>query len=105
MATSITLRDYEEAEREFMQAEERKGFRLHVIAYALVNVLLFGINMALVFWTDADFIWFAFPLAGWTVGLAAHYVFGVRQMETHVAEWQQRIEAVMGSLGILWRVR
>lgn len=94
MATSITLRDYEEAEREFMQTEERKGFRLHVIAYALVNLMLFGINMALVYWTEADFIWFAFPLAGWTVGLAAHYFFGVRQMETHVSDWQQRIEGL-----------
>ena len=93
MATSITLTDYEDAEREFMQTEERKGFRFHAAAYLLVNLLLFGINMALIYWTEANFIWFAFPLAGWTIGLAAHYFFGVRQMETHIAEWQQRIEA------------
>ena len=63
-------------------------------ASLVVNLLLFGINMALVYWTEADFIWFAFPLAGWTVGLAAHYSFGVRQMETHVSDWQQRIEGL-----------
>jgi hypothetical protein len=93
MATTILLRDYEEAERDLVRAEVRRGFRIHATVYVAVNVLLFAINMALIIWTDETFLWFVFPLIFWGIGLTAHYFFGLRRLETNVAERQRQIEA------------
>ena len=92
MATMMTVGEYEQAERDVMREEARQGFRAHAIAYALVNLLLVGINLAVVWTTDDNAIWFVFPLVGWGIGLTMHYVFGIRRFDAHVAEWQARIE-------------
>jgi hypothetical protein len=49
-----------------------KGFRYHLIIYAVVNALLIIINLS----TSPDKLWFYWPLLGWGIGLAAHG-FGV----------------------------
>lgn len=97
MATSITLRDYEEAERQLTRKEERQGFRIHAAIYLLVNLLLFGINMAVITRTGEDFVWFVFPLVFWGIGLAMHYYFGVRAFELNMTARQQRIEHLASS--------
>jgi len=56
---------YEEAKK---RVEEKKGFRIHAIAYIAVNAFL-----ALIWWlTGAGFPWFVFPLGGWGIGLLFH---------------------------------
>lgn len=91
-ATSITVQQYEQAEREVIREEERRGFMVHATAYVLVNILLVAINLILIAQTSDDFIWFVFPLVGWGFGLAMHYLFGVRRMESNITERQHRIE-------------
>jgi hypothetical protein len=93
MAAPITLQDYERAERDLVREEERRGFRIHAEVYVTVNLLLFAINMALIAWTDESFLWFVFPLVCWGAGLAAHYAFGVRRLETTITERQRQIES------------
>ena len=48
---------------------ERAGFRIHATVYVAVQLML------VVIWATTGFgyPWFLFPLAGWGVGLAAHY--------------------------------
>ena len=63
---------YKEAKK---RVEDKKGFRIHAIAYMAVNAFL-----VLIWWvTGAGFPWFVFPLGGWGIGLLFHglgvYVF------------------------------
>ncbi|CFX52556.1 conserved protein of unknown function [Candidatus Filomicrobium marinum] len=51
-----------------------QGFRIHLIVYLAVNVLLFVINMM----TNPNNLWFFWPLAGWGLGLIGH-AFAVYQ--------------------------
>jgi hypothetical protein len=47
----------------------RAGFRIHATVYVAVQLMLVVIWAA----TGFGYPWFLFPLAGWGVGLAAHY--------------------------------
>jgi hypothetical protein len=93
MATAtISIQQYEQAEREITREEQRRGFRIHATVYALVNTLLIAINLYLITQTSEDFVWFVFPLVGWGIGLAMHYAVGVRRLETNITQWQRRVE-------------
>ncbi|WP_045835027.1 2TM domain-containing protein [Hyphomicrobium sp. 99] len=46
---------------------QNKGFRIHLLAYVLVNALLAIINFL-----NPQTIWFYWVLIGWGIGLAAH---------------------------------
>jgi hypothetical protein len=92
MAATITMRDYEQAEREMIREEATRGFRIHATVYVLVNLLLLTINLLVITQTTNDMIWFVFPLLCWGFGLTMHYVVGIRRLETYLAERQQRIE-------------
>jgi hypothetical protein len=52
------------------RVEEIKGFYIHFIIYIFVNIGLFLIN----YLTGTGTYWFYYPLIGWGIGLAAHYV-------------------------------
>jgi hypothetical protein len=91
-ATTISVRQYEQAEREITREEQHRGFRIHATVYALVNTLLIAINLYLITQTSEGFIWFAFPLVFWGLGLAMHWYFGVYRMEANIAAWQHRVE-------------
>jgi hypothetical protein len=49
------------------------GWRIHLFVYAAVNTML-----ALIWWFTSDggtvLPWFIFPVIGWGIGLAAHYM-------------------------------
>ncbi|MEM5770800.1 MAG: 2TM domain-containing protein [Bacillota bacterium] len=57
-----------------MKPEERKGLTVHAIVTLCVVALLITINLTLC----PGFLWFFFPLAGMSIGLAIHF-FGVRK--------------------------
>ncbi len=61
-----------------VRAEAKLGFYIHLIVYAGVNLMLFGIWYFTTFLSGNYFPWFLFPLVFWGIGLAAHYltVFG-----------------------------
>ncbi len=52
------------------RAEEKTGFYLHFTIYVIVNALL----IVLWYFTGAGFPWFVFPLFGWGIGVAAHFI-------------------------------
>ena len=90
----LTAQEYEQAEREFMLEEARRGWRIHALVYALVNTGLIALNLVLVAYTSANFFWFPFPLVGWAIGLAMHYHFGYRHADRLIERRQQKIEAI-----------
>jgi hypothetical protein len=74
---------YERAKKHVRQI---KGFYIHAMIYMLVNALLIAVNLA----TSRGETWFAWPLLGWGIGLAAHgiSVFGLGSLWG--AEWEER---------------
>jgi hypothetical protein len=47
---------------------EDTGFKIHLAAYVLVNLLLIAINLL----TTPNTLWFYWPLIGWGIGIFAH---------------------------------
>ena len=50
------------------RARAKVGFRWHAMAFVLINVLLYAINMMF----TPLLPWFMWPLAGWSIALAFH---------------------------------
>ena len=53
------------------RADVKLGFRTHLIAYLLVNAGLVTINLIQ---TPGGYFWAIWPIIGWGLGLAAHFV-------------------------------
>jgi len=88
MADSITLTDYEEAERLMAAAEARRGILVHATISFLVAVAMVVINVVVA----PQFPWSPFPVVGLSIGLLAHYVFGVHRLKLSIREHQQAVE-------------
>ena len=77
-------------EIKYQKAKERveaiKGFYIHLTVYAVVNLILFSINMIV----SPASLWFFWPLMGWGIGLAFHalsvFVFG----RGFNSDWEER---------------
>jgi hypothetical protein len=63
-----------EADPPFTMFVARTAFRLHAALYAAVNVALAVVNLTLF----PKVLFFPWPLVGWGIGLAMHYLLGVR---------------------------
>ena len=71
------LRQAEQVLRQQQQVKQRQlvrrsrhrlGFKIHLISYLAVNVLLILINFA----TTPRYFWSIFPIFGWGLGVAIH---------------------------------
>lgn len=71
MSEEFSLDEYKAAWREMEVREAGRAFMAHLAAYVIVNVFLAFINL----WAYSGTIWFVWPLAGWGVGLAFHFIF------------------------------
>ncbi len=68
--------------------EAKKGFKINLTAYAVVNSMLVTINML----TIPQLPWFLFPLCGWGFGVTMHYIFGVRLLGKKVKAENQMVQ-------------
>lgn len=72
----MTEDSFDRAVGRHQRADARLGFRIHAFVYVAVNLFL-----ALVWALTSDGFtvmpWFLFPVGGWGIGLAAHYM-GIR---------------------------
>ena len=55
-------------------AKKRVEFRVHLVVYAVVNVMLWAIW----YMTGQGYIWPIWPTLGWGIGLIFHYLFEYR---------------------------
>jgi hypothetical protein len=74
----LTAEQYRQAEFGYTLAESRRGFKIHAAVYAIVMTGLIVLNALLWTYRDGDFPWAVFPLVGWGIGPAFHYVYGFR---------------------------
>ncbi len=70
------------------KVKSKKEFYQHLMSFVIVNFFLFALNMI----TSPFTWWFHFPLLGWGVGLAFHYVdvFGIPGFDILSKEWEER---------------
>ena len=80
----ITQTKIEQTPLEQEAYQAKKGCKINLTAYVVVNSMLVTINML----TVPQFPWFLFPLCGWGFGLTMHYIFGVRQLGKQVKAQQ-----------------
>lgn len=77
---------------EYAKAKKRvkakKSFYQHLMSYAIVNLFLFALNLL----TSPSHYWFIYPMLGWGIGLAFHYVdvFGIPGFDILSKEWEDR---------------
>jgi hypothetical protein len=87
MAT-ISLNQYEDAERSLARIEARRAVRAHAIIAVVVSIALIAVNILVA----PVFPWSAFAVAGMGVGLAFHYFAGFLHVEEHLQAHQQQVE-------------
>ena len=65
-----------------MRLKEKRDFKMHLILYVLVNIILFVIWLVIALVEGAWFPWFLFSLGGWGLGLGMHawMVYGGREV-------------------------
>jgi len=88
MEEKISLEEYQKGYREIRIEEEKRGFLIHLVVYVLVNIMLMVIN----FLYTPGFFWFFYPLLGWGIGIAVHYLFSVLWMEKILEEKEAKAE-------------
>ncbi|TKJ42284.1 histidine kinase [candidate division LCP-89 bacterium B3_LCP] len=73
-------------ERARKRVEEIKGFYTHLLVYVLVNIFLVLFN----WFSSPGHWWFQWPLIGWGIGLAVHWlsIFGLGSFLGK--EWEER---------------
>ncbi len=78
----------DEIQKAKKRVKAKKEFYQHLMAFAIVNMFLFALNLV----TSPSYFWFIFPFLGWGVGLAFHYVdvFGIPGFDILSKEWEDR---------------
>ncbi len=78
----------DEIQKAKKRVKAKKEFYQHLMAFAIVNMFLFALNLL----TSPSYFWFIFPFLGWGVGLAFHYVdvFGIPGFDILSKEWEDR---------------
>lgn len=87
----LTADEYREAEFGYSLEEAKRGFEIHAAVYALVMSGLIVLNALLIAFTDANFPWVVFPLVGWGIGLAFHYIYGFRRAGVTIRHRQETV--------------
>ncbi|MDQ4095909.1 MAG: 2TM domain-containing protein [Actinomycetota bacterium] len=88
MTEALSLEAYQQAEIEVLEEDAKRQFRVHVTLFIGVNLVATLFNLLVA----DEVLWFFYPLVGWGLGLAFHYLAGVRSLRSKVAERQTRIE-------------
>jgi hypothetical protein len=69
------MENQEPYQRAKKRVQAKIGFYIHLAVYVGVNILLIIVNLA----TSPQYLWFRWPLLGWSIGLFFHgmsiYVF------------------------------
>jgi glucan phosphoethanolaminetransferase (alkaline phosphatase superfamily) len=78
----------DEIQKAKKRVKAKKEFYQHLMSFTIVNFFLFALNLI----TSPSYFWFIFPLLGWGVGLAFHYVdvFGIPGFDILSKEWEDK---------------
>lgn len=86
--TTLTVTEYEAAEKDLEAEGSRRGLAIHAAITIAVSAALIIVNVL----AAPQFPWSPFPVVGMGIGLLAHYLFGVRWLERSIEGHQREIE-------------
>ena len=84
----ISLENYKKAYREIIKEDKKKGFIIHFIVYIIVNSMLIINNLIF----SPQKIWFIYPLLGWGIGIAIHYLSDIVWIDKILENKEARAE-------------
>jgi hypothetical protein len=84
---TTTLDDYRATEREMAVREATAGFKIHAAITAAVCIGLVLLNV----FVASEFPWSVFPVIGMSIGLLAHWYFGIRNGGRELVRHQQAV--------------
>ena len=85
---NMNVDEYKRRSRELETRDAKKGLIAHAVIVTAVGVLLTAINVTLV----SEVLWCVFPITGMAIGVAVHYLFGVRLLDRALEQKEMRIE-------------
>jgi hypothetical protein len=85
---NMNVEEYQKRSREYEMSEARKGLMAHAAVITVVSAILAVVNLSFV----PEVIWFVFPVVGMSIGVVAHYIFGVRLAPRFIDDRERRIE-------------
>lgn len=88
MATRFTLKDFEQADSKLRMAQSRRHFYIHVLMYAMANIVLVIFNLILA----PAYPWALIPFVIWGIALTAHYLIAFHWMDSANAQWMAQAE-------------
>ena len=62
------MEDFEKYKKAKERVAEIKGFYIHLIVYAAVNIFMILYNLL----ANPGYYWFVWPLIGWGIGISVH---------------------------------
>ena len=86
--TNLTLEAYQQVERDAARKESGRGFTIHAAITVVVCLGLIALNILVA----PEFPWAIFPVAGMSIGLFAHWFFGVNHIDEFTRQNQGDIE-------------
>jgi hypothetical protein len=85
---TTALDAYRAAEREIAARKATAGFKFHAVVTAAVCIGLVLLNV----FVASEFPWSVFPVIGMSIGLLAHWYFGVRHGDRELVRHQQAVD-------------
>jgi len=77
----------------FYRVQKMRGFYIHLTQYCIIIPILFAINL----FTNPSYIWAAWSMLGWGVGLAFHGLRVFNVIKWFGPEWEKRqVEKQLG---------
>lgn len=82
MVNEISLEDYKRVYRTIIIESEKRGFKIHLTFYLVINAILIISNLVF----TPDKLWFLWPVFGWGIGIVSHYTKAVHRIERDLNE-------------------
>jgi hypothetical protein len=84
-------------EQDVRNLKRRAEFRVHLVVYALVNLLLVAIWLATGISVGAWYPWWIFPMFGWGIGLGVHAWTAYRGDELSEQRIRDEVRRIAGT--------
>ncbi len=88
-----TITAFKKAYREILIADSKRGFKIHLLIYVIMNIILTTVNLL----TNPEYLWCLSALIGWGSGIVAHFITGVVLIEKKLIGMEQKAETLSGS--------
>jgi len=90
--SDINHETYKVKFRDLTITDAKKGFKAHLTSYIIMNTIMVIINIT----TFSGSWWSLMSIAGWGVGVIAHYIGGVVILEKKMIKMEAEAETLAG---------